>query len=137
MNKIIVETTIDAPLEKVWQCWTQPEHITKWNFASDDWHCPSAENNLVVGGEFHYAMAAKDASFSFDFWGTYNKIETEKLLEITLGDGRKMSVIFERNEAGTIVTEVFEPETTNSLELQKTGWQLILNNFKQHVECHI
>jgi uncharacterized protein YndB with AHSA1/START domain len=134
METIIVEALVGLPLGRVWQYLTQPEYVTKWNFASDDWHCPNAENNLVPGGEFHYTMAAKDGSFSFDFWGTYKNIELEKYVEITLGDGRKMSVEFETVEAGTRVTEIFEPEKVHSLELQKTGWQAILDNFKKYAE---
>ncbi len=125
-----------APISKVWQYWTLPEHIMNWNFAGSDWHCPSATNNLVVGGEFHYLMAAKDGSFSFDFWGTYQNIEFEKSIDILLGDGRKMAVYFEVIPEGTIVTETFEPETENSPELQKTGWQSILDNFKKYLELN-
>lgn len=134
MNKITVQTNINAPIGIVWKCWTEPSHIIKWNFASDDWHCPNADINLIVGGVFNYEMAAKDGSFSFNFWGTYNKIELENLLEIELGDGRKMDVAFESINDTTTVTETFDPESENSLDLQKTGWQLILDNFKKHVE---
>lgn len=137
MKKIVVDSKIIAPIDKVWQYWTLPEHIMNWNFASADWHCPKAENNLVVGGEFHYLMAAKDGSFSFDFWGTYQNIEFEKSIDILLGDGREMSVFFEETTHGTIVTETFEPESENSPELQKAGWQAILDNFKQCVESNI
>ena len=131
---ITVTTIINAPLQKAWECWTKEEHIKNWNFAASDWHCPNATNNLQVGGEFHYTMAAKDNSFSFDFWGTYQKIEPEKLLEITLGDGRQMKVGFEPKGASTVVTEQFEPETQNPEEMQKAGWQMILDNFKTYVE---
>jgi uncharacterized protein YndB with AHSA1/START domain len=137
LKTIVVDSKIIAPISKVWQYWTLPEHIMNWNFASSDWHCPKAENNLVVGGEFHYLMAAKDESFSFDFWGTYQKIEKEKGIDILLGDGRNMSVYFEETPEGTIVTESFEPESENSPELQKAGWQAILDNFKQCVESNI
>ncbi len=136
MDKIIVNTSIMAPIGEVWKYWTLPEHIMNWNFASSDWHCPDATNNLVVGGEFHYLMAAKDGSFSFDFWGAYQKIDIEKCIDIILGDGRTMSVYFEANPEGTIVTETFEPETENSIELQKTGWQTILDNFQKYVELN-
>jgi uncharacterized protein YndB with AHSA1/START domain len=134
MEQIAVKTSIKAPISQVWENWTSPKHIMNWNFASSDWHCPKAENNLVVGGEFHYFMEAKDGSFGFDFWGTYVTIEEEKFLEMVLGDGRKMSVLFEVSANETIVTENFDPETTNPVELQKTGWQLILDNFKLYVE---
>lgn len=131
---ITVTTTVTAPIKKVWACWTKSEHITNWNFASDDWHCPDAKNNLIVGGEFHYLMSAKDGAMSFDFWGTYENIQLEKQLDITLGDGRKMSVSFEETANGTLVTEKFEPESQNSIELQQTGWQMILDNFKKYTE---
>jgi uncharacterized protein YndB with AHSA1/START domain len=134
MEPLEVQTNIKAPIGKVWACWTLSEHIQKWNFASPDWHCPKAENNLVVGGEFHYLMAAKDGSFSFDFWGTYHKIEENKLIEIALGDGRNVTVAFKSNGSETGITEKFDPESVNPIELQKTGWQLILDNFRQYVE---
>ncbi len=134
-KSITVQALINATVDKVWNNWIMPEHITKWNFASPDWHCPKAENNFVVGGEFHYTMSAKDGSFSFDFWGTYNKIENEKLIDITLGDGRKMLVEFKNSDDKTIVTETFEVENINPVEIQKMGWQAILDNFKKHTEA--
>jgi uncharacterized protein YndB with AHSA1/START domain len=95
MNPITITSTINASIHKVWDCWTNAEHVTKWNFASDDWHCPEAKNNLIVGGEFHYIMAAKDNSMQFDFWGTFKEIIVEKSIDIFLGDGRKLSVTFD------------------------------------------
>ena len=109
-------------------------HVINWNFAAADWHCPNASNNLIVGGEFHYTMAAKDNSFSFDFWGTHKKIEVEKTIESILGDGRNMIVNFEATNDGTIVIENFEPESQNPPERQQLGWQMILDNFKAYVE---
>jgi len=132
---IQVETQIQASVETVWDCFTNPKHIVHWNFASPDWHCPKAINDLREGGEFHYTMAAKDGSFEFDFWGTFQQIEDVKKLEIVLGDDRKMSVIFEPKGDETILTELFEPELENSHELQKAGWQAILSNFKNYVEA--
>lgn len=134
MNLITVKTTVNVGLSKAWECWTKEEHVCNWNFASPEWHCPTATNNLTVGGEFHYTMAAKDNSMSFDFWGTYQKIETEKYIESILGDGRKMFVHFETVEGGTQVTEQFEPEQTNPPERQQMGWQMILDNFKNYSE---
>jgi uncharacterized protein YndB with AHSA1/START domain len=134
MENITVQSIIKAPITKVWDYWTMAKHVTEWNFASTDWYCPKAVNNLVIGGEFHYTMAAKDNTISFDFWGVYVKIEPQKFLEITLGDGRNMSVEFEVLGEETRVTEIFEPEAVNSVELQKGGWQAILANFKQYVE---
>lgn len=134
MSFIIVQSNINAPLNKVWDFWTNPNHVMNWNFAMSEWHCPSATNNLMEGGEFHYTMAAKDNSMSFDFWGTYQKIEIEKNIEIILGDGRKMKVTFETFDNGTTVTEEFEPEQQNPAEMQQAGWQMILENFKKYVE---
>jgi uncharacterized protein YndB with AHSA1/START domain len=133
-NSITVETTILAPIEVVWQYFTDPEHVKNWNYASPDWHTPKAENDLVVGGKFSYVMAAKDGSFSFDFWGIYDVIKENELLNYTLGDNRKVSVEFLSIGDDSKIIETFEAETENSLELQKTGWQAILNNFKKYVE---
>ncbi len=134
MNLIKIESLINAPIIKVWEFWTKEEHVKNWNFANSDWHCPNATNNLVVGGEFHYIMSSKDNSMSFDFWGTYEKIIIEKGIEILLGDGRKVKVTFESSDAGTIVIEEFEPEQQNPVEMQRAGWQMILDNFKNYVE---
>ena len=131
---ITVKNTINAPISKVWVYWTKEEHVKNWNFAVSDWHCPEATNHLVVGGEFHYTMSAKDNSMSFDFWGTYQIIEIEKNIELVLGDGRKMKVTFESLGVDTLVTEYFEPEEQNTAERQQLGWQMILDNFKKYVE---
>ena len=131
---IEVQAQIQAPIETVWDCFTNPIHIIHWNFASPDWQCPKATNDLIEGGEFHYTMAAKDGSFEFDFWGTFQQIEDFKKLEIVLGDDRKMSVIFDSKGDETILTELFEPESENSIELQKAGWQAILSNFKTYAQ---
>jgi uncharacterized protein YndB with AHSA1/START domain len=133
-SKITVEATINAPIETVWACWTQPIHITHWNNASDDWHTTEATNDLQIGGKFSSIMAAKDGSFSFDFWGIYDAVETHKLIAYTLGDGRDVQILFTLKGNQTTVTEVFEPEDENPIELQKGGWQAILNNFKKYVE---
>ena len=132
--QITVQTNINASIDQVWECWTNPKHIMHWNFVSDDWCCPSATNNLTVGSEFHYTMAAKDDSFSFDFWGTYDQIVVQKLLAITLGDGRKLTISFEDTNNGIVVTEQFDPESENPVELQQAGWQQILDNFKKYVD---
>ncbi len=134
MTKITVETTIQKPIETVWSCWTQPEHITKWNFASDDWECPESSNDLAEDGKFKTKMAAKDGSISFYFEGTYNKIENNKRIDSELSDGRKIEVQFTETPDGTKVTETFDAETQNPEEMQKQGWQAILNNFKKYVE---
>jgi len=135
-NAITVEATINAPVEKVWNYWTEPKHITQWCQASDDWHAPFAENDVQVNGTFKTTMAAKDGSFSFDFGGVYTNVEKNKLMEYTMGDGRKVKVIFEGEGNATKVIETFEPESQNSREMQQGGWQAILNNFKKHTETN-
>jgi len=131
---ISVHTKVNVPVEKVWQYWNEPQHITKWCQASDDWHAPHAQNDLKVGGEFKTTMAAKDGSFSFDFGGKYDVVEQNKLIKYTLEDGRKVSITFQDEEGSTNVVETFDPEQTHSAEMQQQGWQAILNNFKNYVE---
>ncbi len=130
---ITVKTVVNAPIEKVWECWTKPEHITKWNFASDDWEAPTAENDLRVGGKFTYAMAAKDKSAAFDMAGEYTNVVEGKLIEYIFG-GRQAKIVFETVPEGVLVVESFDPENENSEEMQRAGWQAILDNFKKHVE---
>jgi len=131
---ITIETTVDAPIEKVWQYWTEPVHVTKWNYASDDWHSPKADNDLRVEGKFSYTMAAKDGSMSFDFEGIYTHIEEHISIKYTLLDDRKVSIDFSSENGQTKIVESFEAENQNSVELQKGGWQAILNNFKKYTE---
>ena len=133
---ITVENTINAPVEKVWQYWTKPEHITQWNNASEDWHTPRAENDLREGGSFSARMEAKDGSFGFDFGGVYDSIIINKYIEYTLGDTRKVKITFTPDGKKTKVTESFEAESTNPVEMQKVGWQAILDNFKKYTEEH-
>jgi uncharacterized protein YndB with AHSA1/START domain len=122
-TSITVENTVNAPVEKVWQSWTMPEHITKWNNASDDWHTPFAENDLRVGGKFLSRMEAKDGSMGFDFWGLYDEVKTNELIAYTLGDGRKVKTIFTNQGDITKVVTSFEAEEENSIDLQRGGWQ--------------
>lgn len=131
---ITVQVTINAPVEKVWQYWTKPEHITQWNNASDDWHTPDAENDLRVGGSFRYRMEAKDRSFGFDFGGVYDVVTISKYIEYTLDDERKVKINFTAEGDKTNIEETFEVETQNSIEMQRGGWQAILDNFKKYVE---
>ena len=131
---ITVSAIVNAPVEKVWTYWNEPQHITKWNQASDDWHTPHSENDLSVGGKFKATMAAKDGSFSFDFWGIYTTVEKHKLIEYTFGDERKVSITFSGNGNETKVTETFESESENPIEMQRGGWQAILNSFKKYTE---
>src|SRR4030042_3682805 len=132
---ITVRAIIDAPVKKVWEFWTDPTHIIHWNNASDDWHTPRAENDLRVGGRFLSRMEAKGGIIGFDFTGVYSKIQLHKQIEYTLDDDRKVQVTFISNGNKATVAETFEAEQTNTIELQRTGWQSILNNFKQYVEA--
>ncbi|MES2811041.1 MAG: SRPBCC domain-containing protein [Bacteroidota bacterium] len=135
IQSITVRTTLNTPVEKVWDYFTKPEHIVNWNFASDDWHCPKSENNLEVGKQFMSTMASKDGSISFDFTGTYTEIIPHKRIVYSIdGDGRKVIAKFQVLDGKTIVTEIFEPESQNPIELQRGGWQSILNNFKKYTE---
>lgn len=131
---ITIETTISAPIEKVWACFTLPEHITLWNNASPDWHTPHAEVDLKVGGKFLSRMEAKDGSFGFDFFGTYDEVQINQLIAYTMGDNRKVIVYFSSNGDQTHIKEDFEAENTNPVDMQRGGWQAILDNFKGYVE---
>lgn len=134
MEKITVSTIVHAPLEKVWEYWNTPEHITQWAFASDEWHAPKAENDLRIGGVFTTTMAAKDGSASFDFSGTYTAVVPHEMISYVMEDGRIVAITFKEKGGGVLVTEAFDPERENSRELQQEGWQAILENFKKHVE---
>jgi uncharacterized protein YndB with AHSA1/START domain len=131
---ITVQSNVNVPIETVWECWTTPEHIMKWNNASDDWHTPYAENDLRTGGRFKSTMASKDGTMSFDFEGEYTLVEQNEAIEYVMADGRKVEISFAATPSGVAVIESFDPETENSEEMQRGGWQAILNNFKKYVE---
>lgn len=133
-SKITITATVHADLDKTWNCWTDPEHIVNWNFASDDWHCPKASNDPRTGGKFSATMAAKDGSMSFDFEGIYEEVVPHKKIVYTMSDGRQAIVEFEYRDGSTYITESFDPESMNSRELQQAGWQAILDNFKKYTE---
>jgi uncharacterized protein YndB with AHSA1/START domain len=133
-TELTVSAKINAPVEKVWNVWTSPEHIMNWNFASDDWYCPLSENDLRVDGKFRATMAAKDGSFAFDFEGVYTVVDLHKTISYVMPDGRKVEITFVSEGNATRVTEVFDAETENSPEMQLQGWQMILNNFKNYTE---
>jgi len=133
---ITVEATVQAPLKTVWEFWNAPEHITKWCAASDDWHAPHAENDIRTGGKFATRMEAKDGSFGFDFGGTYDEVKTYELISYSMEDGRKVEIHFSDIDGNTHVSESFDAETTNSIEMQEAGWQAILNNFKKYTEAN-
>lgn len=133
-TKVNIEATVGAPLQKVWDYWNRPEHITKWNFAIDTWHCPSANNDLRVGGKLQSRMEAKDGSFGFDFEGTYDEVENLKKIAYTIADGRKVITHFADLGGKTQIATEFEAESQNPVEMQKGGWQSILDNFKKYTE---
>src|SRR5690554_4471670 len=133
-TSLTVETEIHAPVEKVWKLWTEPKHITQWNHASEDWHSPWAENDLRAGGKFSSKMEAKDGSSGFDFGGEYQEVREQELISYILGDGRKVEISFQKNGDSTKVTETFEAESSNPLEMQQQGWQAIMDNFKKYAE---
>ena len=133
-TQITVEATVNAPVEKVWKTWSEPQHITKWCAASEDWHAPKAENDLRTGGKFSARMEAKDGSFGFDFGGVYDNVKKNELIEYTMGDGRKVQVTFSPSGNQTKIVETFEAESTNPVEMQRGGWQAILDNFKKYTE---
>ncbi len=131
---ITVQSTINALIETIWELWTVPEHVMKWNNASEDWHTPFAENDLKVGGKFKYTMASTDGTMRFDFEGIYTNVVNPSLIEYEMADGRKVKIVFEKDAEGIKVIESFDPETVNPEEMQKNGWQAILDNFKKYVE---
>ena len=131
---ITVEATIKAPVITVWKAWNEPEDIKNWCHASDDWHAPYSENDLRVDGRMKTTMAAKDGSFSFDFEGIYTKVEEPAVIEYTLLDDRKVKVLFFDKGSETRVVETFDMENTHPEEMQRAGWQAILDNFKNYVE---
>lgn len=131
---ITVEIYIQSSIDNVWSKWTSEDHIIHWNFASDDWCCPSAENDLKPGGKFNWRMEAKDKSMGFDFKGTYQDVVEPTLIRYSVEDGRKVDITFSEEAGGVRIKESFEAEGTHSDEMQRTGWQAILGNFKAYVE---
>ncbi|KFF06776.1 SRPBCC family protein [Flavobacterium reichenbachii] len=133
---ITLKNTINASLDKVWDFWSKPEHITKWAFASPDWYAPYAENDLREGGKFSTTMSAKDGSMSFDFLGEYTLVKQDQAINYVMGDGRKAVITFTETPEGVEIIESFDPETENPEEMQRGGWQAILDNFKNYVESN-
>lgn len=134
-TKITVSTTVNVPVEKAWEIWGKPEHITQWNSASPDWHTPRAENDLRTGGKFSSRMEAKDGSFGFDFGGVYDEVIDHKAIRYTMGDGRKVDIQFDGNGNQTTITETFDAESENPVEMQRGGWQAIMDNYKKYAEA--
>ena len=133
-EKITVTTRVKAPVERVWEYWTEPEHIVNWNAASDDWHTPKAANDLRTNGRFSSRMEAKDGSMGFDFGGTYDEIKINELISYTMDDARKVTVTFSTNGKETQIIETCEAEDQNPVGMQREGWQAILDNFKTYAE---
>ncbi|SEF75522.1 SRPBCC family protein [Sphingobacterium lactis] len=133
-KRIQIDTSINAPVTQVWDAYNTPEDIKMWNHASDDWECPSSENDLRVGGKFKNKMAAKDGSFSFDFEGTYTEVTPNKSISYVLGDERQADITFQEEAGKTNMNIVFDADDTHDAEMQRSGWQSILDNFRKHVE---
>ncbi|MHA7101211.1 SRPBCC family protein [Roseivirga pacifica] len=134
-QKITIEATVNADMQTVWDCYTNPEHITKWNFADDSWHCPSAENDLRVGGQMKSRMEAKDGSFGFDFEAIYDEVKENEKIVYHLEDGRSVDITFEEKGGSVFIKIVFDAENENPVEMQKAGWQAILDNYKKHAQA--
>jgi uncharacterized protein YndB with AHSA1/START domain len=133
---ITIETTVGAPVEKVWKIWNDPQDITRWNTATPEWHTPRAEHELKPGGKFNFRMEAKDGSMGFDFGGVYDVVKPNEKIAYTMGDGRKVQIDFHTHGDHTHIIQKFEAETQNSVEMQRQGWQNILDNFKKFAETH-
>lgn len=133
---ITIQNTVHAPVAHVWKLWTSPEHITQWNNASADWYTPFAENDVRPGGKFTFRMAARDGSFSFDFGGEYDAVEEHKSMSYTMADGRRVEITFTAAGNDTHISETFDPENENPQDMQRAGWQAILDNFKRYAETN-
>ena len=131
---ITVEATVNAPVEKVWTNWTSPEHIVKWNSPSPDWHTPRATNDLRPGGKFNSRMEAKDGSMGFDFEGIYDEVRMNEYIEYHMSDGRQVKTWFNSKDGSTSIKTEFDAETQNPVEMQKSGWQAILDSFRSYSE---
>jgi uncharacterized protein YndB with AHSA1/START domain len=134
MEPITISTNVQASLAHVWECFTAPAHITQWCHASEDWHAPAAENDLRVGGRFKTTMAAKDGSFEFDWGGEYTDVEPLRSFRYIMDDGRAASLTFEAQADGVRIVETFDPEQENPVEMQREGWQAILDSFQRYAE---
>jgi uncharacterized protein YndB with AHSA1/START domain len=132
--QITIRTSISAERKKAWDYYTLPEHITGWNFATDEWQCPAASNDLRPGGKYFARMEAKDGSFGFDFEAIYTEIVIGEKFTYVISDGRTVKVSFSNQGEKTEVIVIFDAEAQNSVDLQRDGWQAILDNFKKYVE---
>ncbi len=132
--KLTITTTVQSTIEKAWDFYTNPEHIVKWNFANDEWQCPSASNDLRPGGKYAARMEAKDGSFGFDFEAIYDEVEIGKMFKYTMSDNRTVVTTFSQQGEEVIITTIFDAETENPIEMQQAGWQAILDNFARKIE---
>lgn len=137
MERITIQTKIKAPVREVWNYWTDPQHIVNWNQATEDWHTPTSENDLRVGGKFLSRMEARDGSFGFDFGGVYSEVEPHQRIAYTMSDERSVEIDFSEKKGETHIVQSFDPESENSIEMQRQGWQAILDNFKKYVEANV
>lgn len=133
-TKITVQVLVNSPLEKAWDTWVNPNHIVNWYFASPDWHCPTSENDLQAGGDFKFRMEAKDGSFGFDFGGVYQEVVKHQLISYILDDTRTVRITFEEKDGKVLILQTFEAEEENFKEMQRDGWQAILDNYKGYTE---
>ena len=134
-EKITIPTLVAAPIERAWMVYTKPEYVTQWNHASEDWHCPRAENDLRVGGKFNYRMEAKDGSVGFDFEGTYTDVALYERIAYVMSDGRKVETLFREENGMTRVMVAFDPENENPIEMQRSGWQSILDGYTKYAKA--
>lgn len=137
MEKITIQTKVNASVHDVWRYWTDPKHIVNWNQATEDWHTPTAENDLRVGGKFVSRMEARDGSFGFDFGGVYTEVVPHQRIAYTMTDERSVEIDFSGDNGKTRIVQVFDPERENSVEMQRQGWQAILDNFRKYVESRV
>lgn len=133
-TKITVETTVKVPVEKAWKLWNTPADIIHWNTATEEWHTPRATNDLRKGGKLTARMEAKDGSMGFDFEGVYDEVRSNEYIAYTMGDGRTVKITFTSNGNETRIVETFDAESENPVEMQRAGWQAIMDNFKKYAE---
>ena len=133
---VTVECTVNVPVAKAWEYWSNPAHIVRWNSASPDWHTPRAENDLRTGGSFSSRMEARDGSMGFDFGGVYDLVTEHKTINYTMADGRRVFIEFTNNGDSTHILQKFDAETMNPVEMQQAGWQSIMNSYKAYTETN-
>lgn len=133
-QKININARIRTPIATSWERWTNPDHITQWNFATPAWHCPRATNELQPGGRYYARMEARDGSVGFDFEGVYDVVTDYQHLRYTLANGRQVDTRFAEADGATIISLSVDAESENPIDMQREGWQAILDNFKSYAE---